>query len=150
MSLSTLPTELFHVVVEAVRRDRRGRVTIPGLVADARNRRVNRAFRAASQDVRAPGFDALVRFMSSGPIVALALTREDGVNAWLDLLGPDDSQAAALYAVAAGARAREQALPRLFPNGPLALCFVPRWVRHAIPHLNIAAAGFPVVFCWSN
>ena len=61
MSLSTLPTELFHVVVEAVRRDRRGRVTIPGLVADARNRRVNRAFRAASQDVRAPGFDALVQ-----------------------------------------------------------------------------------------
>ena len=39
-------------------------------------------------------FDALVNFMSSGPIVALALTRDDGINAWLELLGTEDSTAA--------------------------------------------------------
>ena len=60
MSFSALPQELLHLFVKAVRLDRRGRVTIPGLVADARNRRVNRAFRAASADLPAPGFDAIV------------------------------------------------------------------------------------------
>ena len=37
-----------------------------------------------------PDFASIVKFMSSGPIVALALTCENGVASWLDLLGPED------------------------------------------------------------
>ena len=44
----------------------------------------------------------------------------------------DDEQAAALLAVAAGPRAREMPLPRLYDRGPLAACFVPRWARGAL------------------
>jgi nucleoside diphosphate kinase len=45
-----------------------------------------------------PEFDAIVAFMSSGPIVALALTQANGLAAWLDLLGPADSGKAAAEA----------------------------------------------------
>jgi hypothetical protein len=44
----------------------------------------------------------------------------------------DDGQAAALFALAAGPHAREQPPPRLFERGPLAVAFVPRWVRAAL------------------
>ena len=44
----------------------------------------------------------------------------------------DDEVAASLLATAAGPRARELPLPRLYDRGPLAACFVPRWVRGAL------------------
>ena len=44
----------------------------------------------------------------------------------------DDEVAASLLAAAAGPRARELPLPRLYDRGPLAACFVPRWVRGAL------------------
>ena len=43
-----------------------------------------------------PFYASLVEFMSSGPVVALALARADAVAAWLELLGPDDSKAATI------------------------------------------------------
>ena len=39
---------------------------------------------------------------------------------------------AAAMAAAADARVREQPLPRLFDRGPLALAFLPRWIRGAL------------------
>jgi len=38
-----------------------------------------------------PFFDGLVDFMTSGPIVVLALGKKDAVTAWRQLLGPTDS-----------------------------------------------------------
>jgi nucleoside-diphosphate kinase len=35
-----------------------------------------------------PFFDSLTTFMSSGPIVVLALEKEEGIKAWRDLMGP--------------------------------------------------------------
>lgn len=41
-----------------------------------------------------PFFPTLVSFMSSGPLVALALAREDAIKGWRALMGPTNSQAA--------------------------------------------------------
>lgn len=38
-----------------------------------------------------PFFGELVEFMTSGPSVALALEKDDAVQAWRDLMGPTDS-----------------------------------------------------------
>lgn len=38
-----------------------------------------------------PFFNDLVEFMTSGPIVALALEKDDAVQAWRDLMGPTDA-----------------------------------------------------------
>jgi len=35
-----------------------------------------------------PFFDSLTEFMSSGPIVVLALEKENAIKAWRDLMGP--------------------------------------------------------------
>ncbi len=35
-----------------------------------------------------PFFDSLTNFMSSGPIVVLALEKEDAIKTWRDLMGP--------------------------------------------------------------
>ncbi len=35
-----------------------------------------------------PFFDSLTNFMSSGPIVVLALEKDDAIKAWRDLMGP--------------------------------------------------------------
>ncbi len=35
-----------------------------------------------------PFFDSLTNFMSSGPIVVLALEKDDAIRAWRDLMGP--------------------------------------------------------------
>ena len=61
MALAQLPTELFYKIVRRVRRDAK-QITLPGLVADARNRRVCKLFRAASMDIPAEAFDALFDF----------------------------------------------------------------------------------------
>lgn len=61
MALAQLPTELFYKIVRRVRRDAK-QITLPGLVADARNRRVSKLFRAASMDIPAEAFDALFEF----------------------------------------------------------------------------------------
>ncbi|MAQ22633.1 MAG: hypothetical protein CMK83_00275 [Pseudomonadales bacterium] len=61
MGLAQLPTELFHKIVRRIRRDDK-QITIPGLVADARNRRVCKLFRDASKDVPAEVFDAIFEF----------------------------------------------------------------------------------------
>ena len=61
--LHELPAELLHVVIGHVRAERNsGLVTLPGLVADARNRRVCKLLRAASAAVPAEGFDATFEF----------------------------------------------------------------------------------------
>lgn len=41
-----------------------------------------------------PFFPPLCEFMSSGPIVALVLERENAIAAWRDLMGPTDSTVA--------------------------------------------------------
>ena len=61
MGLVQLPTELFHKIIRRIRRDKK-QITIPGLVADARNRRVCKLFREASKDVPAEVFDAIFEF----------------------------------------------------------------------------------------
>ena len=38
-----------------------------------------------------PFFGELVEFMTSGPVVVLALEKENAVQAWRDLMGPTDS-----------------------------------------------------------
>ena len=38
-----------------------------------------------------PFFGELVEFMTSGPIVVLALKKDNAVQAWRDLMGPTDS-----------------------------------------------------------
>ena len=38
-----------------------------------------------------PFFQDLVRFMSSGPFVAMVLEGEDAISRWRDLMGPTDS-----------------------------------------------------------
>jgi nucleoside-diphosphate kinase len=35
-----------------------------------------------------PFFDSLTRFMSSGPIVVMAMEKEEAIKAWRDLMGP--------------------------------------------------------------
>jgi hypothetical protein len=55
--LNDLADELLDVVVGFVRRDPHGRITVPGLAACARNRRVCRRFRAASARVPAAPYD---------------------------------------------------------------------------------------------
>jgi hypothetical protein len=52
-----LADELLDVIVGFVRRDPHGRITVPGLTACARNRRVCRRFRAASARVPAAPYD---------------------------------------------------------------------------------------------
>mmetsp|Transcript_14305 Transcript_14305/g.36419 ORF Transcript_14305/g.36419 Transcript_14305/m.36419 type:complete len:205 (-) Transcript_14305:341-955(-) len=39
-------------------------------------------------------FEALTNFMTSGPIVALALSREDAIKGWRDLMGPTNPKVA--------------------------------------------------------
>jgi adenylate kinase len=39
----------------------------------------------------APFFDGLTSFMSSGPVTALVLEKEDAVRAWRELMGPTNS-----------------------------------------------------------
>ena len=41
-----------------------------------------------------PFFGELVEFMTSGPVVVMALSKEDAVQAWRDLMGPTDSKQA--------------------------------------------------------
>jgi len=61
--LHELPTELLHVVVRHVRAERgSGLITLPGLVADARNRRACKLLRTASADVPAEVFDAAFEY----------------------------------------------------------------------------------------
>lgn len=55
--LNDLADELLDVIVGFVRRDPHGRITVPGLAACARNRRVCRRFRAASARVPAAPYD---------------------------------------------------------------------------------------------
>lgn len=45
-----------------------------------------------------PFFEPLVAFMSSGPIIAFELRKDDGVKAWRDLLGPTNSDTARIKA----------------------------------------------------
>jgi len=66
--LNDLADELLDVVVGFVRRDPHGRITVPGLAACARNRRVCRRFRDASARVPAAPYDC----------VGLARTAPDG------------------------------------------------------------------------
>jgi hypothetical protein len=66
MSLEALPCELLYKVVDWVRRDRREQITIPGLVADARNRLVAKSFWAASKNVPAFPFDAELNYDKVG------------------------------------------------------------------------------------
>jgi nucleoside-diphosphate kinase len=35
-----------------------------------------------------PFFDSLTRFMSSGPIIVMAMEKEEAIKAWRDLMGP--------------------------------------------------------------
>lgn len=63
----------------------------------------------------------------------LRLVGGDGSCAYVGVADfVDDGQCAAWLASAAGPQARGQELPRLFARGPLAACFVPRWVRGAL------------------
>ena len=39
-------------------------------------------------------FDSLCNYMSSGPVLALCLAREDAVNKWREILGPKEVSAA--------------------------------------------------------
>lgn len=41
-----------------------------------------------------PFFAGLVSFMTSGPVWALVLAREDAIKAWRQLMGPTNTQAA--------------------------------------------------------
>ncbi len=41
-----------------------------------------------------PFFKELVKFMTSGPVVVLALEKENAVKAWRDLMGPTNSKEA--------------------------------------------------------
>jgi nucleoside diphosphate kinase len=41
-----------------------------------------------------PFFTGLVSFMTSGPVWALVLAREDAIKAWRQLMGPTNPQAA--------------------------------------------------------
>ena len=67
----------------------------------------------------------------------------------------DDGQCAAWLASAAGSPRTGQELPRLFARGPLAACFVPRWVRGALvidpmlpeASLQIAVAALSAPTC---
>ena len=62
----------------------------------------------------------------------------------------EDSEAAALLTKVAGQGARSDALPRLYRGGPLAVCFVPRWVRASLlleptkPELAIHVVTLPM------
>ena len=42
-----------------------------------------------------PFFDELVEFMTSGPVVVMALEKENAIKAWRDLMGNTDSKLAA-------------------------------------------------------
>lgn len=41
-----------------------------------------------------PFFGELVEFMTSGPVVVMALSKENAVSAWRDLMGPTNSKEA--------------------------------------------------------
>ena len=61
----------------------------------------------------------------------------------------EDAEASALLTRVAGQAVRNDALPRLFRGGPLAVCFVPRWVRAALllepsqPELSCHVVSLP-------
>jgi len=42
-----------------------------------------------------PFFDELVEFMTSGPVIVMALEKENAIKAWRDLMGNTDSKLAA-------------------------------------------------------
>ena len=41
-----------------------------------------------------PFFGELVEFMTSGPVVVMALTKDNAISDWRDLMGPTDSKVA--------------------------------------------------------
>ena len=62
----------------------------------------------------------------------------------------EDAEMSALLTRVAGQAVRSDALPRLFRGGPLAVCFVPRWVRAALllepsqPELSCHVVSLPL------
>ena len=62
----------------------------------------------------------------------------------------EESQLATLISSALGPLARTEELPRLFDRGPLAVCFVPRWVRGALlvdpvkPEAHVQIVSLPL------
>jgi Nucleoside diphosphate kinase len=55
------------------------------------------------EEAAQPGYESLVSFMCSGPLVALVLTKPCAVSDWATLMGPQDPQ-----------QAREEA-PKRYP-----------------------------------
>ena len=62
----------------------------------------------------------------------------------------EDAKCSEMLAAALGAQARTQQMPRLFDRGPLAVCFVPRWVRGALlidpitPEAHVQIVSLPL------
>lgn len=64
--MDIIDNDTLDFIVHLVRCDPRGAITVPGLVADCRNRRVSRRFQSASRRVPAPPFDSDIEYVWVG------------------------------------------------------------------------------------
>ena len=64
--MDSIDNDTLDLIVHLVRCDPRGAITVPGLVADCRNRRVSRRFLSSSRRVPAPPFDSDIKYVCIG------------------------------------------------------------------------------------
>ncbi|MAT12686.1 MAG: hypothetical protein CMM02_16955 [Rhodopirellula sp.] len=64
--MDSIDNDTLDLIVHYVRCDPRGAITVPGLVADSRNRQISRRFKSASQRVPAPPFDSDIEYIWVG------------------------------------------------------------------------------------
>jgi hypothetical protein len=94
---------------------------------------------------------ALLAKLSEMPSTLLLRLSHEGSAAYVGVAEfVEDAEMSALLARVAGQAVRSDALPRLFRGGPLAVCFVPRWVRAALllepsqPELSCHVVSLPL------